>query len=281
LNTNGTLDTTFGSGGAVTLNFPVPTSWSASATLVLAQPDGKILVTGNITPPFKKGGSTSSPLTLLARYLSNGAPDTSFGSAGLVEVVTPIDLPSTLALLSGDSFLAFSSGGAVAQFTSSGALLSTATGGTIIATKYAGVLSAIAVLPDNEFLVAGAVRGPDGKTNIDATVERFELTGALDTSYQSPIIRFGPDAPEVKNEADGIAVDSEQRGLVAVEFVTASPEVAGVARLNPNGTLDTSFGTAGISPTVGNFVIYRLIVQANNQPIMISFNGSLARYLGQ
>jgi hypothetical protein len=160
-------------------------------------------------------------------------------------------------------------------------LLGTATGGTIIATKEAGVLNGIALLPSNEYLAAGAIRGPDGKTHIDAIVERFELTGALDTSYESPVIRFGPDAPEVKNEADGIAVDSEQRGLVAVEFLTATTEGAGVARLNANGSLDTSFGTAGISPTVANFVIYRLIVQSNNDAILISFNGSLARYLAQ
>jgi uncharacterized delta-60 repeat protein len=280
LNTNGTLDTTFGSGGAVVLNFPVPTGWSAADTLVLAQPDGKILVTGDISPPFQKG-VTSAPLTLLARYLASGAPDTSFGSGGLVEADTPIGLPYTLALLSDDSILAFSQGNSVAQFTSNGTLLAAATGGTIVATKYAGVLSNIAILPSNEFLAAGAIRGPDGKTNIDATVEEFELTGALDTSYESPVIRFGPDAPEVKNEAISIAVDSEQRGLVGVEFVNGSAVGSGVARLNANGSLDTTFGTGGTSPTVANFVIYRLIVQSNNEPIMISFNGSLARYLAQ
>jgi uncharacterized delta-60 repeat protein len=278
LNTNGTFDTTFGSAGSVALNFPVPTSWSASATIVLAQPDGKILLTGNVTPPFR---NKSAPLTLLARYLSTGAPDTSFGSGGLVEVVTPIDLPSTIALLSGDSILAFNTAGNVAQFSASGALLASATGGTILATKDAGLLNGLAILPNDEFLAAGTIPGPDGKTNVDAVVERFELTGALDTSYESPAIRFGPDAPEVKNEPQSLVVDSDQRGLVGVEFVTAAGEAAGVARLNTNGSLDTTFGAAGVSPTVPNFVLYRLLVQLNNQPIMISGNGSLARYLAQ
>ena len=280
LKTNGTLDTTFGSGGAVALNFPVPTSWGASATIVMAQPDGKILLTGNVTPPFQKG-STKVPLTLLARYLTSGAPDTSFGTGGLVEVVTPIDLPSTLALLSGDALLAYNATGQVAQFTSSGTLLAAASGGTIIATKDAGVLNGLAILPNNEFLAAGTIKGPDGKTNLDGVVERFELTGALDTTYESPAIRFGSDAPEVKNEPQSLVVDSEERGLVGVEFVTAGGEVAGVARLNPNGSLDTTFGTAGIGATVSNFVLYRLIVQSNNEPVMIGGDGSLARYLAQ
>jgi uncharacterized delta-60 repeat protein len=277
LNTNGTMDTSFGSGGSVALNFPVPTSWSASATIVLAQPDGKILLTGNITPPFR---NKSAPLTLLARYLSSGAPDASFGTDGLVEVVTPIDLPSTIALLSGDSILAYNTTGNAAQFSSSGALVTT-TGGTIIATKDAGVLNGLAILPNDEFLTAGTIPGPDGKTNVDAVVERFELTDTLDTSYQSPAIRFGPDAPEVKNEPQSLVVDSEQRGLVGVQFVTSTADGAGVARLNPNGSLDTTFGTRGVSPTVPSFALYRLLVQPNNQPIMISGSGSLARYLAQ
>jgi uncharacterized delta-60 repeat protein len=225
LNTNGTVDATFGSGGSVALNFPAPTGWGASATIVLAQPDGKILLTGNVTPPFR---NKSAPLTLLARYLSSGAPDTSFGSGGLVEVVTPIDLPSTVALSSGDSILAFNTTGNAAQFSSTGALLAT-TGGAIIATKDAGTLNGLAILPNDEFLAAGTIPGPDGKTNLDAVVERFELTGALDTSYESPAIRFGPDAPEVKNEPQSLVVDSEERGLVGVEFVTAGTEAAGVA----------------------------------------------------
>jgi uncharacterized delta-60 repeat protein len=278
LNTNGAFDTGFGSGGAVALNFPVPTGWGASATIVLAQPDGKILLTGNVTPPFR---NKSAPMTLLARYLSSGEPDTSFGTGGLVEVVTPIDLPSTIALLSGDSILAFNTARQAAQFSSAGALLSSATGGTIIATKDAGILNGLAILPNDEFLAGGTIPGPDGKTNVDAVVERFELTDLLDTSYQSPAIRFGPDAPEVKNEPQSLVVDSEQRGLVGVEFVTAGTEGAGVARLNANGSLDATFGKAGVSPTVPNFVLYRLLVQPNNQPIMISGNGSLARYLAQ
>jgi hypothetical protein len=59
LNMNGTVDTTFGSGGSVAVNFPVPTGWGASATIVLTQPNGN----GNVTPPFR---NESAPLTLLA-----------------------------------------------------------------------------------------------------------------------------------------------------------------------------------------------------------------------
>jgi uncharacterized delta-60 repeat protein len=276
LNANGTVDTTFGNGGQVALNFPVPTGWGASATIVLAQPDGKILLTGNVVPPFR---NHSAPMTLLARYLSSGAPDSSFGNGGLVETVTLIDLPSTIALLSDDSVLAVNAQGQVAQFSHSGALLPAATGGTIIATKDSGVGCVIAIQPNGEFLAGGTINGPI-KQNFDAVVRRFELTGALDPTFQSPVIRFGSDAAFVKNIPVGMAVDSDGRGVVGVEF-EASTAGSGVARVNANGSLDTTFGTGGVAPLVPGFVIYRLLMQPNNEAVMIGGDGSLARYLAQ
>jgi len=276
LNANGTPDTTFGSAGEVPLSFPVPTSWSASATLVMAQPDGKILVTGNITPPFHKGGTTSAPLTLLARYLANGAPDTTFGTDGVEEVTTSVDLPEALALLSGDGILAFN--GTYAQFSSAGAPVSTVSGGTIIAIDQTG--EGFALKPNGEYVVAGGVRGPFGKTNTDATAELFEINGTLDPSFNAPAFSLVPNAVNVKNGAAGIGVDSEGRVAVGVEL-NSSPLVSGVARLDANGSLDTTFGSDGIGATVPNFVVYTVLVQANNQIVMVSSNGSLARYLAQ
>ena len=281
LNANGTPDTTFGTGGEVPLNFPLPTSsWSPSATLVLAQPDGKILVTGNIVPPFRKGVTTPAPLTLLARYLSNGAVDTTFGTNGVEEVATAVDLPSSLALLSGDGILALNDTGtiAAAQFSSAGAPVTPATGGKVIAADQTG---ATAFQSNGEFLIAGTIQGTGGKRNADAIVERFELNGTQDTSFQSPAIRFAPDAPFVENIPIGVNVDSTGRVVVGVDFIDSS-SFAGVARLNSNGTLDTTFGSDGIGKTVPGFVLYDLLVQpADNKIVIVSSSGNLARYLAQ
>jgi uncharacterized delta-60 repeat protein len=276
LTASGQPDTTFGSAGQVPLNFPVPASWSASATEILAQPDGKILVTGNITPPFR---NHSAPLTLLARYLSNGALDSTYGTGGISEVVTPIDLPGSLALLSGDGLIALNTEGTIvaAQFSSAGALASSLTGGTIIATSNLGD----AVFQTNgEYLVSGGVPGTEGKTNIDATVSRFELNGTVDSTFQPPTIRFAPDAVETKTFLDAIAVDSAGR-IVAAGELESSNSGSGVARLNANGTLDSTFGSDGIGAIVSGFVDYAVLVQTNNQIVMVSGNGSLARYLAQ
>jgi uncharacterized delta-60 repeat protein len=276
LNANGQPDTTFGSGGQVPLSFPVPAGWGASATLVLAQPDGKILVTGNIVPPFR---NHSAPLTLLARYLTNGALDTTFGTNGIEEVVAPVDLPSSLALLSGDGILPLNDQGTivVSQFSPSGAPVTPSTGGTIIASDPTGTT---AFQTNGDFLIAGTVAGPDGRLNVDATVERFELNGVEDPSFQPPTIRFGPDGADVKNAPAGVAVDSTGRVLVAAEF-ESSTFGSGVARLNSNGSLDTTFGSAGIGALVPDFVVYAILVQPDNKAIMVGSGGNLARYLAQ
>jgi uncharacterized delta-60 repeat protein len=277
LNANGQFDPTFGIGGRVNLNFPVPPSWSATATRVLPQPDGKILVTGNITPPFR---NHSAPLTLLARYLSNGALDASFGTNGVSELVTPVDLPSSLALLSGDGILAVNAQApiAAAQFTSAGALVTPPTGGTIIATDNAGIT---AFQPNCEYLLAETTSGPDGRLNVDAEVMRFELNGTIDSAFQSPVIRFGPDGADVKNLPAGITVDSVGRVVVGAEYEGTSSFASGVARLNANGTPDATFGTDGISTTVPRFVIFGILVQPDNKVIMVGGTGDLARYLAQ
>lgn len=75
LNSNGTLDTSFGTNGKVitTLN----SSYSDLITDLIIEPDGKIIA----------GGFTSSentPWMCMVRYLSNGTIDTSFGTNGIV-----------------------------------------------------------------------------------------------------------------------------------------------------------------------------------------------------
>lgn len=79
LNTNGTLDSTFGTGGQVLTEFT--TGMEATAHAVLVQPNGKILVAGVDTISGYHGGST---FPALARYNSNGTLDGTFGSGGTV-----------------------------------------------------------------------------------------------------------------------------------------------------------------------------------------------------
>jgi uncharacterized delta-60 repeat protein len=84
-NTDGSLDTTFGSGGEVLDNFPNgnPGGSDDSANAVVLQPDGKIVIVGSFVDSTQRGDAG------LARYNSDGSPDTSFNGSGKQTLIVP------------------------------------------------------------------------------------------------------------------------------------------------------------------------------------------------
>jgi uncharacterized delta-60 repeat protein len=80
LNANGSLDTSFGSNGKVNTDFG---GYESLEGMVL-QSDGKIVVAGGIQAVQEWAPSEAAADFVLARCLSNGSLDTSFGAAGKV-----------------------------------------------------------------------------------------------------------------------------------------------------------------------------------------------------
>ncbi len=82
LNPDGSLDTTFGSGGSVSTVFNVPVGGdfgiTSSFSSIFAGPDGKIVAIGSADDVGAIGGY----FTAEARYNSDGSPDTSFADGG-------------------------------------------------------------------------------------------------------------------------------------------------------------------------------------------------------
>ena len=78
-NPDGSLDTTFGSGGTLTTNF---TGERANALAVAVDPTGKIVVGGSLTVNGQSGTYFA-----LAEYLADGTLNPAFGTAGLATTV--------------------------------------------------------------------------------------------------------------------------------------------------------------------------------------------------
>jgi len=94
LNSDGSLDSTFGSGGRVQFDFNQDDD---RAMGVAQQPDGKLVVVGAArTAPSGPGGFNRGDFDLaVARLLPNGNLDTSFGGGGKVTVNIPGDPNAT------------------------------------------------------------------------------------------------------------------------------------------------------------------------------------------
>src|SRR5262249_10129487 len=78
---NGSLDPSFGGGGYVETHSAYPVFVRA----VALQPDGKIVVAGSSSPPDANGATEF----MVARYNSDGSPDTTFGADGVTSTAFP------------------------------------------------------------------------------------------------------------------------------------------------------------------------------------------------
>jgi uncharacterized delta-60 repeat protein len=268
---DGKLDTTFGSGGLVTTQpqgpFPTPSA-------VIAQPNGQILVGG-----FVDGsGAHQGGQTVLVRYNSNGSLDTTFGTGGIVEVQDGIASPAALAQLSNGSYLAVS-GGTSVEFSPTGVLQSTVTAGTLVAATQSGSGCCGPVLfqPNGDFVVAGEVPVGNSHIDTDAKVSRFSETGVQDPSFSSTPFTFGGNS---ENETQAIALQSN--GKIVVGGITnghGTPVTGGLARLDANGDLDTTFANGG--GLTSSQIVSGLLIQRDGKIVAIGSDGNLvlARYL--
>ena len=227
---NGQMDTTFGNGGLVTVQ---PPGIQPTATAVMVQPNNQILVGGYVI-----GINDHTPgAMVLGRYDSNGSLDTTFGTGGFAEATTAVGSPSALALLANGSYLAVGQSGAVAEFSSIGVLQPTVTPSAVVATSGSVFPGNPVVFQPNGDYILG--RGCWRRLRADDQILRFSETGAVDSSFSSTPFGF-PGAK--KSMPQALALQSNGQVLVGgIPF--------GLARLNSDGELDTTFGTGGTVET--------------------------------
>lgn len=200
-NSDGTLDTSFGGGdGKVTTSFGSDNAdWAVAIAL---QSDGKIVVTGY--GQWDPGTCCDSAIEV-ARYNSNGSPDSSFGGGdGQVTYPAP---PNGVS-------------------------------GSVVIQTVGGV---------EKIVVLGSVGG--GASDLDFLLLRYNLDGTPDTSFGGgdgvvttdfPAPPVGPTAS--RDFGNSLVVQTDGK-LVAGGNVTAG---AGLARYNVDGSLDATFGTSGM-----------------------------------
>jgi uncharacterized delta-60 repeat protein len=242
-NPNGSLDTSFGNSGLVTTNFGGDTN---IAWAIILQPDGKIIAAGQ----SNVGGNNNFAL---ARYNPNGSLDASFGNSGLVttnfsgtaqdEIFAAILQPDGKIVAVGAS----DAGGAgdnfaLARYNANGSLDTSFGTGGLVTTNFSGEDEAFAVIlqPDGKIIAAGRSNALGAN---DFALARYNANGSLDTSFGTGGLVItnlgGTDrALAVILQPDGkIVAIGEADPIGIIQFA--------LARYNPNGSLDTSFGSNG------------------------------------
>jgi uncharacterized delta-60 repeat protein len=106
----------------------------------------------------------------------------------------------------------------------------------------------MAVQPDGKVVICAA----EGSSDVDFYVVRFTTTGDLDTSFSFDgrvTIDFGGN----DDACSDIAVQGDGKIVVAGTTIAAGTSDFAVARLNPDGTLDTAGFGAGTGKSIVGF----------------------------
>ncbi len=222
--TAGKLDSTFGSGGAVTF------SLTAISGLAL-QPDGRILVSVQplINTEFE-----------VARLLTDGAVDTTFGANGFA---FPPGGSGALQVLANGEILVF--GGLISRLTSSGAIdAQFGVNGQLLAPDSGHALAA-----SGDILAAGSLVNDPTVPSSGLATFAYQSVGIGDPAFgtnggvSTPFVGF----PRVS--AAGMALESTG-SIVEVGTVSSTSQGAfGLVRYTPQGQLDNGFGSGGTVTT--------------------------------
>ena len=258
LNVDGSLETSFGTGGVVTT--PFANYSGASANAVTVDDQGRIVAAGTAGIPGSNGRVTDFDF-FVARYTPNGALDTSFDGDGFA--VTPFSTssetvngvataPGGKIVVAGGTFGGASGDIAVARYNDDGSpdagfsgdgkatvgLTAVNTSGQPVATNESA--AGLAVQSDGAILLSGRNSAGAGVTLV---AETFIVR--LDGKAVSADLDDGP----------GVVVPGDDSYVILGGVMTTPTggfEDFAASRFDSSGNLDTSYGNNGVA--VADFI---------------------------
>ncbi|MBI3804328.1 MAG: hypothetical protein HY282_11270 [Nitrospirae bacterium] len=287
-NPDGTLDTSFGTKGKVLIDFGL----GDTARALALDSIGRIVVAGSAFNGTKYDFA-------VARYTTQGTPDTSFGVNGkaITQIGSGDDVASALAIRSdnfilvvGSSYNGNNTDYALVLYNDSGLLDTTFGSGGKVTTAIGNgddFPFAIGLQSDGRIIVAGdTYNGQD----YDFAMVRYTAIGAVD--HSSPTFGInGKVVSQIGTSHEAIRAMAIQNSTVVVAgfvYNTTDPDVALVRYNLSDGSFDTTFGNQGkvITPIgSGDDLALSIQIQSDSKILIAgnAFNGVdadffLARY---
>ena len=253
-NSNGSLDNSFGGDGKLNTEFGL--SYGVFSRDIKVQADGKIMLSGNAI-----NGSGNYDFALV-RFDNDGSLDTSFGGAGKLitdfgtalqpwsnDVLYSMELQTDGKILVAGYSEKLSSRAefALVRYNSDGSLDMSFSGDGMLTTDFGleVIAFSITVQADGKILLAGTSYNSSG--NYDIALARYNSDGSLDTNFGGDgklITNFGSSVSSVPSS---IEQQADGKILVAGYAYNSSGNYDfALVRYNNDGSLDTSFGGAGL-----------------------------------
>ena len=269
-NANGTLDSSFGTGGEAVASFPGAT---AEPTGIFVQSDGKIVVAGSEDVPNE--GQNAA----VVRFNADGTLDTSFGSGGFV---VQKGIASAAAMgedSAGDIFVQDGNPAdqpTLGEYSPAGVPDSAV---TFPASSSITVSSVNGFQPNGTYAEGQSVAelSPTGNLNErDAQVVLLSLpTGAPIAGFSNPPFDYANETGQGVNGIADIAFGSNGDIVAAGARCTGNVRNCrdyqlGIARLTASGSLDSTFGAGGVTTFSFTSGFSALAIQSDGD-ILIDF----------
>lgn len=285
-NTDGSLDTTFGNDGFISTE--AGTIGSSGARVFFLQEDGELLVAGRV-------GENPDRDFALARYNADGTLDTTFNSSG--EVTTDFgsdDTPRALAVDPEGYIVVVGSTGvspdidmALVRYDPNGVPDSSFSSDGMVTTDFGSndVAGAVSFQDDGMIVVAGRT----GATSAhDFALARYNSEGSLDTTFGNDGLVTSDIGAD--DYANALALQEDGMILAGGESDSGSNDDFAIARYQVDGTLDSGFGTDGVTTTdLGDELDYAqtMVIQEDGRIVLAGVRGNnstedfgLVRYMG-
>ena len=276
-NTNGSLDTTFGTGGIVTTDFDHLDDQAAD---VAVQSNGQIVVLGTVTV------AANTTEFGVARYNTNGSLDTTFGTGGLVTTNVGAFATAERMVIKTDGKIVSvgGSGFELVRYNPNGALDTSFGTGGIVSVLGASIAEDVVLRSNGDLVVGGTLT--NGTSNTDFQAAQFLPNGSLDPNWGSSGIVTTP-----FNGADAtafaLALQNDGSVILAgsISNDNTLADTWALVRYTNTGAVDFSFGLNGkVITNMGSDIeeIHALVLPTDGQLVAIGLNDSsfaLARYL--
>ncbi|MET0753881.1 MAG: FG-GAP-like repeat-containing protein [Pyrinomonadaceae bacterium] len=314
LNSNGTLDTSFGSNGMVTASrtgFYLPRT-----DKIAIQPDGRIVLSASASPTVSRGQ--------LYRFNTDGSIDNTFGTGGFLEILGNTEIYLGGLGIQPDGKIVVGGFAGVPQASDTQLMLTRLNSDGSTDASFGGGMVLYNLTPDYD-RVSDMLLQSDGKIliggqldNSYAMLVRFDSAGAIDTTFGKGGVAQMPGGYNVSavalqganlvaigdanstflarlslagtttlfrtesfvtgknDQARDVAIQPDGKIVTAGVSINANTSIVSVARLLPNGSLDTTFGNGGrvtISDGTSSSEAFAVDVQPDGK-IVVAGRGS-------
>lgn len=241
-------------------NYNLGTGADGNVSSIVLQPDNKMIIAGEFT---SYNGIMKSKI---ARLNTDGTLDTSFntGGTGANGTVSAVALQNDGKIIAGGTFTKYNGNNItnLVRLNADGSYSNTLTLGT----SFNNSVTAVAVQNDGKIIVGGSFNNYNG-TAINRLV-RLNADGTLDTGFS---VGTGANSGSISS----ITIQNDGKIIITGSFTSFNGTAGRIARLNSDGSVDTSFSTGGTGP---NFPILTLTLLQDGKMVVggnfSTFNGN-------